>query len=540
MRKNHLIAVIFVLISLNLYSQNTNTQSDEKPGKLRALFYPLENITDTNKYVNSDIVKLIIYKSLYNFILVLPSIELVEDKYKMKVPELSNLKESSKELNPDIVLFGNIELFGDRLNPDVRVKLSTWFKDEDKIVFQKKYEGTTGIDIFDTIDATIVDFMKTVFNLTVNLAKIQFHDFVLGNETHEIRLNGRPIASPSGDDFSLSMKVLADTPYDITITNLVDKKEVYHKTVNLKRDETADISYKTYTGFIQFRDFKTGGEKYRLDINGIPAGIITNGYFSKYRTHENNYNHINIIHIRDNKSVLEENIRLEGGETRIISYSAYGSVRIHTGKYQSPNRRISYMLDDTPVEGNSILTNMSAGVKHTFLTLENGVPVKKEIFYLKDGELKEFSPGESFFSFGIRIYTLDECMLGLGLDGNLGGFRLSGGWGESYYSYPDFNHNRLIFNSLYLELSYKIFEIPLFSRPLKIYLGGDYRYYFLTPIDDYNSSPYSLPMDGSSYTSYGITITPENGFLFIKTGVYFNQIGDSGNFTFVISPGIKF
>src|SRR5271157_1238362 len=129
------------------------------PIKQASKFYILP-IEDT-KSSKSNSFQLVVFRSIYNFMRIIPSLDVPDDKLMNDLfwlsPVLAKWERVKAETAPKVVYDADYILYGDydliQKNPEkVTIKIGVWSKSENKNIFSRSYVTTTDIDIFDSID----------------------------------------------------------------------------------------------------------------------------------------------------------------------------------------------------------------------------------------------------------------------------------------------------------------------------------------------------------------------------------------------------
>ncbi len=264
--------IILMLALAGMMHAQTATTNKAPADKLRVLILSLNNLSDTNKYPSSDDLKPVIFNSLYNFIGIIPSLDIPEQKVLQKIewtPE--QIAQIAKDRGADLVIYGDYTLSGVAYDPKAKLNLKIYSTERVVDLLSKTYNTPTDIEIFDTIDRVINDLSVELLKGKVEVAYLNFHDFEVGDEAYDIYVNDKIIASITNSDFQLNLKILANTSYGVEIIRRFDKKAVHDSSFVLQPGVTANISHRAQATLdLKALTGKKKGSAYTLKLNDTP------------------------------------------------------------------------------------------------------------------------------------------------------------------------------------------------------------------------------------------------------------------------------
>ena len=216
---------------------------------------------------------------------------------------------------------------------------------------------------------------------------------------------------------------------------------------------------------VYFNGFTIGTERYSLFVNDKLVSEISNSDFNfNLKVLPDNDYKIIIRREWDKKDVEEAVVNLKQYKSITISHNAFAKLKINEVGNKDRNKTYTILLDNSPIPGNSYLSNFAAGQTHTIAVMDNkSNTVYKDTFFIHDGEEKTISSSEK--TPGIvhfKVYSLDANFATIGADFFFSRYFWAGiGAGGSYLSA---NNSTFIFFSPFVELGY--------------YLVGDMEYPF--------------------------------------------------------------
>ena len=220
----------------------------------KVVILPFQNDTDTKQFKNSGVFRKIFSRTFFTFISILPVIDVPDMGRTNDIAvSFSNIQAFSDSEKARIVIYGRYRLSGPKANPKIIAELTAYDGAGRTNIFSKIYETTTGPDVFEDIENMISEVMKSSLNIDVkNIAAINFMNFRIANETYQLYVNGRLIASPSNTNFSLVLRVMPQTNYSILL------KQPGGRTV-LKTDVRLALNGSTNIGYSGYGSVRIGG-----------------------------------------------------------------------------------------------------------------------------------------------------------------------------------------------------------------------------------------------------------------------------------------
>ena len=278
--KEQLILFICIALLAGFSNKAAAVESVNSTGLMKqaSKFYilPIENIK--NSKPNS--FQLVIFKSIYTFMRIIPSLDVPDDKLMNDLfwlaPALEKWERINAEHAPKEVLGADYILYGDyeikQKNPEkVVLKIGVWSKSENKNIFTKNYETVTDVDIFDTIDLILKNVIEDVLKIDFSLARIDFN-IKSGAEKYEIFINNKLIDTADKQDYVKSISVLGGQAYKITIIRSRDGKAVYTVTKTPGAKENFSVTYfATGSVIIDPVNYGERGRIFTYTIDGKPA-----------------------------------------------------------------------------------------------------------------------------------------------------------------------------------------------------------------------------------------------------------------------------
>jgi hypothetical protein len=248
------------------------------PVKQTVKFYilPIENITSEN----SNSFQIVVFRSIYNFMRIIPSLEVPDDKLMNDLFFLSPMLERWDRIKPehapkevleaDYILYGGYEI--KQKDPEkVIIKIGVWSRADNKNIFQQSYETATDIDIFDSIDLILKNVIENVLKIDYSLARIDF-DIKTGSEKYIIYINNQLIDAADKKNYRKSMSVLGGQSYNIRIVRPRDGRVVYDVTKIFGAKETFAVTYfATGSIIVDPVQYASRGDVFAYSIDGKPV-----------------------------------------------------------------------------------------------------------------------------------------------------------------------------------------------------------------------------------------------------------------------------
>jgi hypothetical protein len=155
----------------------------------------------------------------------------------------SDIPTEAFRANPNYIVWTDIEITGDPAYPDVLLRLHVWSVEKNMEIFNKGYKTALGLELFDSMDELLIQTVKSVFNIDVKIAYVNFQKFDIGNEAYRIYANNRPVTIISNSSQRFELKILADTTYNLMIERVADRTVVLNKDVKLKQNQSTNVTY---------------------------------------------------------------------------------------------------------------------------------------------------------------------------------------------------------------------------------------------------------------------------------------------------------
>lgn len=199
-----------ILLSINCFGANNNE---------RLLILPFENLSDTNQFPVSTAMDEVIFKSLYNFIGIIPDLD-VPDESEMRDPDLrENLQKSARLNDAKYVVSGDYTFRDDDGTEQIVITLKIWSYVKNDYLYNEVYTTELGLDFLDTVDLIIEDIIEQTLNIQMEIALIRFQDINVGSEEHSIYINRKKMTDITNSNYTESVRVLANQDYLIRIRN---------------------------------------------------------------------------------------------------------------------------------------------------------------------------------------------------------------------------------------------------------------------------------------------------------------------------------
>ncbi len=274
MSKNFKMLICFILLFFTFSCKtetstkqteyiNTNELlvSEEKTKKPILIILPFESKVSETTHPKVSVVKSIINGSLSTFLKTVPSFDFYEDN-------ISNIsyEDVKANYNPDIIIYGDITLKGNKRKPDAEVNIKIWNKLNDKTE-EINYSTKTDADMFDTIDEMLGDIVKITLNEELKIAHINFNNFNVGNASYTLFINNKILTNIT-EGFNYNLKVLANREYHVKIQNNNTKKIVFDEKFLIKSGEKKDVEYSPKSTITLLMTNKLAENNYIVLING--------------------------------------------------------------------------------------------------------------------------------------------------------------------------------------------------------------------------------------------------------------------------------
>ena len=224
---------LFTFVALMLSPAYPQTQS-------RLVVFPaIHNLSVGKDAEKTEKYALMIWKSLYNFLNIVPKLEVPNaDEISGMEWQTENIPQIASNYQAAFVISGETFLS----NNSLVVKISLWDNVKSSTVLKKTYITGTDYELLDTLDRIIDDTVGAILNTPIKTAILNFTDIKISDKTLEIILNGKTVANVGKSGYSEKMKVLAGNTYHIEFV-LSGGKSAYTLDVIPKPDETVNIHY---------------------------------------------------------------------------------------------------------------------------------------------------------------------------------------------------------------------------------------------------------------------------------------------------------
>jgi hypothetical protein len=388
---------------------------------------------------------------------------------------LELIRDSSSADLTNLIVSGEYALSGKKSNPDIHIELKIRSEIDRKMLFKKSYRASTDRKIFDSIDRMVSDSAKIVL----------------------------AFRTPQNE----KEKIPIDTD------------------AHIEKIETANLL---------FNNFKIGSEEYDLMLNGEILDSPRNNRFAlKVNVVAGQEYQIKLLHKESGRVVLNSAVTLAPDETRNINYIGTGNVAARFLDNKEHYKIYSFFVDSKEIAEGSVLSNLWSGLNYNLKIKDNqSNVVYTNLFYLKDGELKELSPAlEWKGGVHLKIYKTDDIYAGLGLD--LFFFRYLwagvGCGGGVFYDWNKGGGVPVLFP--YADVGYYLIGDMLSN--FRAGIGLTFHGYYLPAGGDFSDLNSAL---SSLFYGGGIFAIVEYYIFYIKPAVYY----DLSKFYAVMAVGVKF
>ncbi len=284
---------------------------------------------------------------------------------------------------------------------------------------------------------------------------------------------------------------------------------------------------------INFKNFDIGEEKFSLYVNGSFLEEITNSNFNLSLKVLPRYTNIIEIKRKDGTNAIESAIFLRPHHSIDFSYTSMGTIKVNPIKLEERGRKYSFFIDGAEVDIIGGSKSIKAGVRHKVeLKDDKGKTHLKDEFYLKDGEVKEYSPViQNPGLFHYKAYTFDKEMLTLGVDIGIGRyFWVGAGSGVTY-----FQNENITFCYISPQVEAGYFFLNDRSYLWRVGGGVNFKYYYKL-IDSLSEKKY-IP---EGIYSIGLFLNGEFSFVTFRPTVYFSFDDKDFYISFGLGFGVCF
>lgn len=258
--------------------------------------------------------RLLIFESLFNTVALLP---FVESPPAQELRQLDAGRTSPESLaaryQSDYMVYGRLELEGEGPDPRAVIVLRVWSRSAREDIFEKKYITTLDLDIFDTLDRMVIDTIQASFRMVPRFAVVQFRDFKIQGDSYSILANNKLLAKADNPDFTLSLKVLADSEYNFMVIRDRDQAIVRNVFLTLRENGVSEISYQAQAKVRIDKVPGRPGQGYTVLFNGRPVSqgsLITNLDVTR--------EHSLLVTDAENRIIDKQIYKLRDGETKSI------------------------------------------------------------------------------------------------------------------------------------------------------------------------------------------------------------------------------
>ncbi|MCX7821372.1 MAG: hypothetical protein N2258_06835 [Brevinematales bacterium] len=291
------------------------------------------------------------------------------------------------------------------------------------------------------------------------------------------------------------------------------------------------IDYKVAT--VNFKNFDIGDEKFSLYVNGSLVEEITNSNFTYTLKVLPQVTNLIEIKRKDGTNAIENQIYLKPYASIDFSYIAMGTIKVNPLQLEERGRKYRFLVDGEEVDIIGKSKSIKAGRKHKVeLKDDKNQTHLREEFYLKDGEVKEYTPkiqNPGFIHF--KAYTFDKEMLTLGVDLTFGRYFWAGlGIGGTYFKNENIEFSYI---SPSIEAGYFFYNDR--SYLLRIGTGVNFKYYYKL-VDSLRSENY-IP---EVIYSVNIFLNTEFSYLLFRPSIYIAYDGKDPIFSYGLGLGVNF
>ena len=195
--------------------------------KINLLILPLKDKSNKKNFPASGNIKTIVFNSLFDFISIVPSIEIKEKD------EANKIYKEFKKINPDeifskynteVIIFGDYYLSKKKnKKPEIIIDFYIWNRATNSVI-KTKYVSKTEVEIFDVIDNMLAKIIKTTFNEDLKISYLNFENFDINDGKYYLIINDRVVSVVTNSDFRLSLKILSGFEYFVKLKNFRRKR----------------------------------------------------------------------------------------------------------------------------------------------------------------------------------------------------------------------------------------------------------------------------------------------------------------------------
>jgi hypothetical protein len=273
----YLIGFILSLLFVSSAIAATNASLPIASQSTKFFVIPIETLTKKNP----DAFQMVLFKSLYTFLRLIPSLDVPEEKKLNELFWLSPVLAKWERINPDLapkmVYEADYILYGDYLimqkvpSEVVSLSIGVWSKEKNKNVFSKTYVTGTDVEIFDTIDAVLKNVVENVLKIDFSLARININ-IKSGKERYDIYINQKLVERADTANYTKSFRVLGKQHYTVSIIRISDGNEVFQDEKDLKGNGFMNVDY-VANGSVVVDPvrYQERGKKYSVTVDNKPV-----------------------------------------------------------------------------------------------------------------------------------------------------------------------------------------------------------------------------------------------------------------------------
>lgn len=241
--------IIFILTCL-LWGMPALYSLDLEPNEQKALLLPFEMQGQSASYPAAVSIGDLLFNSLYEYLSILPFIELPE-KTELQALRPDSPAALSRQQKSEYLVMGSYTLSGEKEQPQVDILIQVWSAQSRSFILEESIRTTADLDIFDSIDRIASDSLLKAFNIKSQFAVMRFSGFQTGVEEYQLYINNKLRASVTNENFDFSLRILGDTPYKVVLRH-IRAGVVYRERLTVPSGTVTNISYKaTGTLYIQ-------------------------------------------------------------------------------------------------------------------------------------------------------------------------------------------------------------------------------------------------------------------------------------------------
>ncbi len=208
------------------------------------LVLPLRNETDKKKYQDSEVVRSIIFHSLYENLGLMPDFNVLPFDESSNIPADTDLIRSlSRERGASLALYGDYRFTGDIQNPVIEISMFLMDSRTGSLLISKNLSTSGGTEIFEAVDRMMSELIRKVLNTEYTNSYIAFKDLRPGPDRFDLLINGKKAEMIGSGRFDCLLKVFPGINYNIKLVNEAGGAVLLDKTLNLAPGETKSVTY---------------------------------------------------------------------------------------------------------------------------------------------------------------------------------------------------------------------------------------------------------------------------------------------------------